>query len=47
MTVVVNSNYFSVVAFVRFPSLGYAGGGLSIACVIVGTVSFPELEVSF
>ena len=37
---VVNSGYFSVVVFVCFPSLGYAGGGLSDACVFVGAVSF-------
>ena len=41
---VVNSGYFLVVVFVCFPSLGYAGGGLSDVCVIVGVVSFLGLR---
>ena len=44
---VVSSSYLSVVVFVCFHSLGYAGGGLSDICVVVGVVSFLVLGFSF
>ena len=39
---VVNSCYFSVVVFMCFPSFGFAGGVLSVACIFVDAVSFPS-----
>ena len=44
---IASSCYFSVVVFVCFPSLEFAGVKLSVACVFVGTVSFLELEFFF
>ena len=43
---IVNSGCFSVVVFVYFPSLGYAGGRLSDVHIIVGAVSFLGLHFS-
>ena len=40
---VVNSSYFLIVVFVCYPSLGYAGGELSVACVLcLGPLSVVE-----
>ena len=39
---VVNSDYVLVVLFVCLSFLGYAGGGLSDVCVIVGVVGFLD-----
>ena len=44
---IASSCYFSVVVFVWFPSLGFAGMKLSVACVFVGAASFLGLEFSF
>ena len=44
---IVNSYYFSMIVFVCFPSLGFASGRLSVACVFVGVVNFLGLEFFF
>ena len=44
---VVNSCYFSVVVVVCFPSLGFAGGRISVDCVFVGAVRFLGFGFSF
>ena len=44
---VVNSGSLSVVVFVFFPPLGYAGRGFPDFCNIVGVVSFVGLKFSY